>query len=688
MMFLESKQKNTPTFYHLTKEPAWASLFTIILLLFVGYLLSLYPVSEPSLNELKQLYVPWYADHLSPKPKERFIYTRLLLLLPLLNLLAIALSIAISKKFKLPVYVESSIFLITPLFITIPLLLYLDPFETISFAVILLGNFARNKTFLIIAALITIGLFLNYVYYSRKKNLSYFVPSQPFYLKLGTAIFNLIILGMIILQSFSFRIVDASIVSEWPHHVHFNAAFYVVTQVASGKILLSDLPAQYGLYAEFLKPLFSIIGLSVYNLTLVMGLLQITALVCLFLTLSQYIKNKSIIFICIMSLCFFTGFTFSKIQGHYDPYYQYFPLRFFFPAISIFLFSILIRHKKLYFTEIILFSFLCGVSLLWNLDTGVPILGAFLSYLCSLILFPTKDISRIAALKRLLVSVLSVITFIFLFWGYLSIKANSPLNLGDLLKYQYIFYMAGFFMLPIAKGFAHWQIFCGIYIAGLTIALYSWLKGSRSTRGDLFFYLSILGLGLFSYYSGRSHPRVLICCTWPAFIVAFIMMDTLFRLVKAKKLPYLFAAPGIPVLFFGVVLTGCLISATPMLYKSAQVHWSRILQAQASPTPITENILFIVSKTMADKEAIMLTDLQSLYYAETRLASPIQGPGLGEMILQHDWDNMVQAIMQCHKHLFVQLDNGELPDRYQFILKKYQLIDKTSTLAYFSGCHL
>ncbi|MBF0442346.1 MAG: hypothetical protein HQK54_10610 [Oligoflexales bacterium] len=56
-------------------------------------------------------------------------------------------------------------------------------------------------------------------------------------------------------------------------HFHFAAVFHPVHSVWSGKALLVNAISQYGLYPQFLEPVFRVIGLDVARFTLVMGLL-------------------------------------------------------------------------------------------------------------------------------------------------------------------------------------------------------------------------------------------------------------------------------------------------------------------------------------------------------------------------------------------------------------------------------
>ena len=663
MLFSDKKYPNSNQFLISTVEIIWAFLCTVGLVALAATLLSFHPISELPITSV---IVPWGVNAINPKPHEQFVILATLLLVPILNLISLKIIISIPTGFKKVTYFAPSL-LVLPLMTIFPFVFYVDKFIPMSYVSFLTPGLSTQSVILCMS--LTLIFFVSSALSKQNKN-AYFQPSKKFW----HAAFMLFGLCIALFLTFSFRIISLPMEQSITYN-HVDAIFYSISQVIGGKTLLIDLPAQYGLYAEFLKPLFFITGLSLFKFTVIMGLLQIVALSFLFLTILKIIKNKFIILISIMTLSFMTYYTYHQLHGTFDPYYQYYPIRFLFPAIAIFLFSCLLKN----------FSFK-NVLLLWNFDSGIPVWGAFIGFLIFMLLFPRKNLSRPIALKMLLINITTVAVVFLIFFGYLSLKAHTIVDLSQYLKYQHIFYVTGFAMLPIARGFAHWQIIVGIYLLGLTIPLYSWIKGYHSSRHDMLFYLSILGFGLFSYYTGRSHPLTLALCLWPALIIGCIITDMLLRLIKAKKLPYFFVIPVVPIVLFGVLISASLTQGIPVLYNIGQQRWATTLENK--PNQVSHNIAFIKSKVNNEKEAIILTPIEkslaSIYYAETGLTSPVRGPGLIEMLLQDDWENMIQTVMKnCNKPLFIQLDDTkQIPTMYQFSLTAYKIIDKTEDMIY------
>jgi len=217
---------------------------------------------------------------------------------------------------------------------------------------------------------------------------------------------------------------------------HLDAVLYSLSQVVQGKTILVDLPSQYGLFPELLAPFFKIIGLSVFKFSLLMAMLQITALIALFYVLTRLIKSQTIIFLGGITLIVLTTENVFYLAGFPDPYYQYWPIRFFFPAISASLFYWFCKNKSI--KKSLVISLVSSVAILWNLDTGIFIFisyGAYLcvSYLFYLMSYPSYNKFKLEWNKKdflaaLAAHILILIITIFLFGLFLRISSGQPLN--------------------------------------------------------------------------------------------------------------------------------------------------------------------------------------------------------------------------------------------------------------------
>lgn len=510
-------------------------------------------------------------------------------------------------------------------------------------------------------------------------------------------ILYLIIVSLVVFQSVSWRIASSS--SILIHDIHFDAVFYSVSQAAAGKTLLADLPAQYGLYAELIKPIYNILNLnlSLLSFSCLMAILQIAGLLasisCIFLIL----HSRLLATICSITLVFITGGFFLYISTDYlDPYYQYWPIRFFFPALSVFLFYQSLKHPSI--PKNTGLYILASVATLWNFDTGIPVLGALVSFTILKTIFSPQWDKKKFYINSLITGMTFYFTLIGMFLVYLAFKANNQIDFDAIIKYQKIFYGSGFFMLPMPLTAHAWMVVIGIYMTGITSALFYWLKGRHYILQSILFYTSVLGIGLFSYYQGRSHDLVLTAVLWPAVVIIFILVDRLLGFVKAGLAPQQLALAAIPVLLVGFLSTGTILIRLPYLVSNAMVIWrsisdqnyitSHLLTGYSKTAILQDGINFIKKYVKPGESAVIISDYYSVYYAETGLAT-VGGPGLIEMLLKSDLDNLIKRLRNKPvPHLFLkqrQLPGGIysiIRSQYGSFLNQYRLVDAGFGLAY------
>lgn len=630
----------------------------ILLAIITGFLVyCFFHPHSPSIDEVRVLFLD--ASYVRPKPTERILFfSFLILLLPsvFVSIQSVRhISYTYTKNIALHYIGWLAIFLITTGAII--------PFLGSDFFALLIPSKVAHHLFRVSSILImTLSIPLCISLFSRKKNI------KPLFLQKFSPVFLFILYGVIFISVFPLQVQNISMVTDpWAWTSHFEAVFYTVSQVVTGKTLLIDLPAQYGLYAEVLKPFFILTGLSVFSFTMLMSLLEALGLCALLWVCLRLIRNNWLRFICMVSLCFLIGFSWEFNAE--NPYYQYWPIRFFFPALSVLVF-IWAEKRGMRIRSVLLIGLLSGLALIWNLDSGVPVFGSFAAYLGLSAIFPIHG-DRQRYFIRLLLLCSITILFFSAFLGYLQIKSGAAIAWNELLKYQKLFYMSGFAMLPIPRYMHPWIVIIGGYILGITGALYMRIKQKSSLAWHVIFYLSILGLGLFSYYEGRSHEVVFTMVIWPAVLIAFILADRTIRAVRVNYLPAYFLFSAAPIILFGLIATGLFMDAIPKFTYAAAKKWPIILKP--TDTPVTGNITFIQDTVHSSKEAVILAPHQAVYFAETKLASAVTGPGLAETILVADRQNLLTSLLtKPVDHLFIQADqNGKVSQEYANLLERY-----------------
>lgn len=425
---------------------------------------------------------------------------------------------------------------------------------------------------------------------------------------------------------------------------HLDAILYSLSQVVQGKTILVDLPSQYGLFPELIAPIFKVIGLSVFKFSTLMAVLELIALVAVFYVLVKLVKSQLLVFLGGITLIVLTGENELYFAGFPDPYYQYWPIRFFCPAISLFLFYWFCKRKSL--TKSVIISLASSVSVIWNSDTGLFIFISYGIYLGTRYLFSLLGYtgwSKNRFIIALILHFILLIATLFSFGLFLKISSGQSLNYSWLFSYYSVFYKVGYGMMPMPLHPHPWMLILVVYFYGLVFSLSSF-KQFPTYKSELIFYLSVLGIGLFTYYQGRSHVANLFKVMWPAILISLFFAEQAIRSIKLKL------THPVNLIFPTVITTLLLLCSTVFLangftmFSDLSQQWQKRYTFQ-NPL-IGSELQFIKENTYRGQACWLLIKNQASYYAESGLVSPIKGPGLVETMLKSDVAYMTNQVLE------------------------------------------
>jgi hypothetical protein len=326
---------------------------------------------------------------------------------------------------------------------------------------------------------------------------------------------------------------------------HFDAYFYPVYKVFSGQTPLIDFKNLYGFYPYFLAPILKLMGgATMYHFSIIVAALVAICFLSIFISLFLLCKNKLLPVLCTIALMGWMVTFPGMYQGVF--YLQYVPQRLLFPSILLLLCTLqaTFEHKRNRTWFVGITYFIVALSLLWNFDTGFVVLIAYSAFLIyrALVVYPLNDkrLYRVfgATLASAAGSVLAAYVALFVI-TYL--RTGQIFQLADVFYGQTIFYQSGFFMLRMP--FVHiWIILILVYAVALVKSMKEmcFLRNDRvieqSPFGAMYFLLSVLGLGLFSYYQGRSHDFVFTFVCWPGFVLLALFAQETLRNRKTTSL--------------------------------------------------------------------------------------------------------------------------------------------------------
>lgn len=453
--------------------------------------------------------------------------------------------------------------------------------------------------------------------------------------------------------------------------IHFVAYFDSVVQVYLGKSLFVNFGSLYGAYALLLKPIFALIGLDVVKFTVVMGVFKAIVYLILLFLLWQVTKNKLIALMGFVSLFFYTRMR-ASLDIYDDPYFQYNPHRMFFPVLFIMMLWLYLNQKqpsgrKRFYWALMLMT---PLSVLWNPDTGLVIVVTWLIFLIyqELLQIQSQKVDQVFfnSGKHLLAWLGSFLTGFVIFLLYTYFSSGSFPNLASAAEYIKPYYSYGFYMLPMPL-LHPWNMVVLFYLIGLLIGIghlvdSSGLLKTSPTKQDqaivqLVFALSILGVGLFSYYVGRSHDLSLIVPAWPIFVLMVIFSDQLLQQLSPilrsrafgwkKKLWVAFqkdlkAFTLAGMLYFMSASMLSVLVAMPAYLDVIAYRQKAIAQGQ--PDFIKQQVEFIQSTARPGDQILVLSDYAPELYLYTEYPRPLPIAGFGEIIFKKEWEIIHQFL--------------------------------------------
>lgn len=618
--------------------------FALFIIFLLGELIYTYS-PKPNLNLpfLHQTFaISGVEQVFAPEPSERLVYEIGIILFPILTI--IIMKIMYRSTFQERVSKLYNPLMYLTLFTIMYLIwvgLYYDKFFYLK------NNYFFSHGFL------SIPIFCIMLVLAYNENGNKIFEKLLKYFYLIISIFSLVLI-------FSINIYNIKSIA-YTNPIHFNAVFHSISQVYLGKALDVDLNNQYGLYGQLMLPLFKITGLSILKFTIIFSVLTVASFGLLFFFLRDILINKSIAFFGFGALLFFEYF-FLRLLTPQDPYFQYYPLRLLFPSLFIFLSwkYFCNPNKALYYLSF----FLYAVGVLWNMDSGLIV---YISWILILVYSEMErtfnEIVRNSAL-HFLTGLICFLTTVLFYSLCMKITYGHYPDLLLGVSYIKLFYVNGFYMIPM-RLIHPWNLVILIYIFGLVIPLKALINRKISLLDKVTFLLSILGVGLFSYYQGRSHDFNLPKVLYPALIIIIIYCDQLFEVLRNNKIKN----KHVEIIFFCClfyIVASFSVSLTSNYIKITKLAIGNIKQMVShTPTTTMERANFIKQNTKKGNDVLILSHNSGIYYLESNTSSSLKIPGTTELFLKTDISkiiNFLSSNINLQKKVFLDLDGSIDPE--------------------------
>ncbi len=484
---------------------------------------------------------------------------------------------------------------------------------------------------------------------------------------------------------------------------HFDATVYSIAQVMYGKAMLINLDSQYGLYPQIIEPLFRVAGLNIGSLTLFFWLLICLSYGSLVLFLRGSIRSTLLTVITLVAVVYY-GYFSSRFFKPNEPYFQYHPIRLLFPCLGLFLFGQHIRRQSC-----LTYWLACGVAvvgILWNPDTGVVVFGTWL-VLLAYKEFATNTL-RVAAAKTITHlgrGLFTVCVTALIFSVYMRVRYHSWPDFTLFSPNSEVFYWYGLMMLPLPPSHP-WILVITVYVVGLTWAICCLIRRHDLERAQLILAVTVLGIGLFAYYQGRSHDANLPYVIYPALILLGLFVDGALGSLRAGRRSFQSLIQAVPVyaalfvLCFPVVLLAAFGLdrkpwATATFRQALPVATATAAAAPSAPRRLSwlkNDVQFIAAHSRPGASVGIISNRAGVYYMESRSASLFDGPGLTELLWRSQENALLRQITNLRDTpIFYdakEVSDGHFPDAVvQLLIREWretsQNLDTGGNLALF-----
>jgi hypothetical protein len=424
--------------------------------------------------------------------------------------------------------------------------------------------------------------------------------------------------------------VPVEISDQWRFAHHFNPIVFGLNQVAEGRHYLVQFPHRYGGYIEFLAPILGWFPRRVETVLILFGTLNVLAMACLLGVVRLLIRSPLQLLLAGWGLL-------AVLTVGDDPYYQSSVAREFFPALGLLLAIVYLCRGGWLLYGIV--SAVAALAPLWNPDTGIVL---WCSWTMTLIVRDVAENSFRRIFPNLAVQTLLLLGAVGAFALYLRMLSGAWPDLALLFVFQKAYIGLGYFCLPILVPDV-WALVVAIYALGLCVAAIFYLRKAFSWRTHALLMLSLMGIGFFSYFMGRSAESNLVNASFLVPVLLGLLLSETrgqIALGRVSRLAWLLLTPLICVQVWWALLFAL---ALPTLTERSG---EKLLDSRTelSTTPFGKSAAFLQAHVQPQERLYLLSDQAGFYHYLTNTGSDLDLPSTDEFIWTKDIDRLVTAI--------------------------------------------
>jgi hypothetical protein len=306
---------------------------------------------------------------------------------------------------------------------------------------------------------------------------------------------------------------------------HLNALLDALSQSVNGHHLLIDFPHIYGGYGEMLAPFLRLFPRTMAVPLVALALPTLLGVAFWLVAAVRLVKNPAVLALAA------TGILGVTYLSALPPNYCYGTPRTLFPSLGLMLAIAYFRRPRARLFWAL--SALAAIAPIWNLDTGLVL---WFAWTLTLLAGEANARSWKRGALDLFAQLLLLVVAWACFFVYLRIVGQRWPDPGLLFYFQSMVVKTGYFCVALIVPSA-WTFLVLLYLTGLVVAALAHLRRRVPWKGRVVLFLSLLGIGMFSYYVGRSAESNLIAVSPPGLVLSGLLGSEMLARVRRGLLP-------------------------------------------------------------------------------------------------------------------------------------------------------
>lgn len=663
----------------------YSFLYTSISLIFIGILIKLFVHDVLDVQFISAHFNLPLSEFVAEK-SEKIQYYLLTFLFPFIYIFMFKLV----SKFKSSKSFDKKFLFISALEFILAVFIFID----LNFLDSEKYFFKIHSSYLIIAMLLVVGLYLTYLYQVGTVK---FKKSMDIVLYSILAFFLAVVFWIHFVPSYAYDYINLH---------HFESYYYPIYKVFSGLTIGYDFNCLYGLYPYIYEPFLKLTGgVSIPKISFISSFLIILSSLSIAAALWFYIKNKVLYFLSVVSFVYFLCILpLISTNGYY---LQFLPHRTIFLSLMIAVCALYLNIKNKTVNKAILYLgyVVSFFSIIWNFETGFIVLAVWIALLIYLQLYRFKlnnkklylNISKIL-LSGILVlfAVFAVICMIPYF------RIGKFISLSNYFEAQSLFYNSGYFMIKMKLFSQPWLLPILIYMVALikSINVLRFMGNNKDKFFDvrksaMYFVLAVIGFGIFVYYQGRSHILVLGVVVFPAVVLSGLFMQEYFNkfleynsfksVYKELSKIYLLKFLAFFIMFSLSVGAVFQLFFVKNLIKSLSMQRTRI----QNPAYFSFRLDYIKDVAKNEKNIDIIAQNASLYYTELKMKDKLSFSAVPDWATKEsyyrvlDWLNKTDNTVIFDLYSLSQILKYEPQKAPEVLKRRFKLVATYSNLLVF-----